>query len=85
MGFKGQVAETFGLILLSVLASMLSFRLIEYPFWKGRLSHALPRQIILVSVLVMATVILGLSHSLRQLHQPEASADTSYQPTLDSR
>ncbi|MES9902841.1 MAG: acyltransferase family protein, partial [Sedimenticola sp.] len=83
MGFKGHVAETFGLIFLSVLASMLSFRLVEYPFWKGRLSHALPRQVILVGVLVMVTVIFGLSHGLRQLHQPGTSDDTSYQPTLD--
>ncbi|MES9901620.1 MAG: acyltransferase family protein [Sedimenticola sp.] len=83
IGFKGKVIETFGLILLSVLASMLSFRLIEYPFWKGRLSHALPRQVILVGILVMVTVVFGLSHALRLPHKPKIDAEIAYQPAID--
>lgn len=42
LGFKGQPIPTLGLVLLSLLAAILSYRLVEYPFWKGRFSHAEP-------------------------------------------
>jgi len=79
MGFQGQVFPTLGMILLSILAAILSFRLIELPFWKGRWSHTKPLRTILVSLLIMSTIILVMYHGLRQLPQPNTSADISNQ------
>jgi hypothetical protein len=83
MGFQGQLSPTLSLMLFSLLAAMLSFRFIELPFWKGRLSHADPLRILLVSLLMMASVILALYHGLRQLPQPVATADISNQWRMD--
>ncbi|MEI6987490.1 MAG: acyltransferase family protein [Rhodospirillaceae bacterium] len=79
LGVQGQVLPTLGLILLSLLAAMLSYRFIERPFWKGRMSHAEPLRILLVSLLVMAIMLFGLFHGLRHLPQADTTADISNQ------
>jgi peptidoglycan/LPS O-acetylase OafA/YrhL len=56
-----------GLVLLSLLAAILSYRLVEYPFWKVRFSHAEPRRILLVSLLTIAVLIAVLFHLRRGL------------------
>jgi len=83
LGFQGQPVPTLGMILLSILAATLSFRLIEIPFWRGRWSHAGSLRIILVSFLVMATVVLAMFHGLRQLPQADTTTDMSYQWRAD--
>ncbi|MFB1490570.1 MULTISPECIES: acyltransferase family protein [unclassified Thiocapsa] len=67
LGFEGQPIPTLGLVLLSLMAAILSYRLVEYPFWKGRFSHAEPRRILLVSLLIMAVLIAVLFHLWRGL------------------
>ncbi|EGV17464.1 acyltransferase 3 [Thiocapsa marina 5811] len=67
LGFEGQPITTLGLVLLSLLAAILSYRLVEYPFWKGRFSHAEPRRILLISLLIMAALIAVLFHLWRGL------------------
>ena len=38
IGFEGHLLQTFCLFLLSLLASIISYRCVEYPFWKGKLT-----------------------------------------------
>lgn len=74
MGFQGQLMPTLSMILLSLLASILSFRFIELPFWKGRWSHAKPGMVIGLALFIMATAILVMYQGLR--HLPQANTDT---------
>ncbi|QVL49813.1 MAG: acyltransferase [Thiocapsa sp.] len=67
LGFEGQPIPTLGLVLLSLLAAILSYRLVEYPIWKGRFSHAEPRRVLLISLLIMAALIAVLFHLWRGL------------------
>lgn len=53
------------LIGISVALAIMSFRLVELPFWKGRFSNAPHRQAILVSVLAVL-VLTGVSDGLRR-------------------
>ena len=55
MGFAG----TTSLIVIAMIMAMISYRWIEQPFWRGRLSHAAPNQSILVSILAMLMVTSG--------------------------
>jgi len=71
------------LISISVLLSVLSYHWIERPFWKGRLSAAAPRLIMLTSALAMV-VALGLSQSLNTVVFNSAVASVDARAT-DSR
>ncbi len=66
-GLRGQPAETLALILLALLLSIVSYRLIEHPFWKGRLSDGQPRMIVLVSLLVILTGLLLQAQTTKEL------------------
>jgi peptidoglycan/LPS O-acetylase OafA/YrhL len=77
LGFQGQVVPTLGLMLLSLLVAMLSFRFVEWPFWKGRLSDARPRRSMVVSVGVMGGLILTFHFGLEQLSLQGSSGDIS--------
>jgi peptidoglycan/LPS O-acetylase OafA/YrhL len=66
LGFEGNPPVTLALVLLSLLMAMLSYQWIERPFWKGRFSHAAPRRILLLSLLLMAACVAALFHSLRE-------------------
>ncbi len=67
LGFEGRPLPTAGLVLLSLLAAILSYRFVELPFWKGRFRQAQPRRILLLSVLAMTLTIAGSFHQLRLL------------------
>ncbi|MFO1423605.1 MAG: acyltransferase family protein [Candidatus Competibacteraceae bacterium] len=58
-GMQYRLAETLGLVMLSLLLAVLSYRWVEQPFWKGRFSRAVPTRIILQSILAMLLVIAG--------------------------
>ncbi len=79
MGFQGQLYPSLYMLLLSLLAAILSFRLVEYPFWKGRFSHGNPGRIILVSLLAMAVLVFVLYHGLRRLPQSATPTEMSNQ------
>lgn len=55
---RDQPVVMLAAVLVALLAAMLSYRFVERPFWKGRLSTGAPRLAILVSVLVMASAVL---------------------------
>jgi peptidoglycan/LPS O-acetylase OafA/YrhL len=53
------------LVGFSIFLAMLSYRIVELPFWRGRFSKARPGRAILVSVLAMVTVI-GAADALKR-------------------
>ncbi len=61
LGMKNSISQTIALILISLLMSMLSYRLVELPFWKGRWSQlSNPLLSILLAILAMVFVITGI-------------------------
>lgn len=59
LGYQGRIIPTLGLILGSLLVSMFSYRYIELPFWKGKLSKSTPPRILLfgsMAIMIVATV-----------------------------
>jgi peptidoglycan/LPS O-acetylase OafA/YrhL len=79
LGFQGQLIPTLSLMLLTLLAAIPGYRLVELPFWKGRFSHAQPLRIVLAGLLVMTVTIFFLYHGLRKLPQASVEADISFQ------
>jgi len=79
MGLQGQTLPTLNMILLSMLAAIVSFRLIEFPFWKGNLSQAKPLRVLLVSVVVMAASILAIQHEFHRSPDQSKGTDISNQ------
>jgi peptidoglycan/LPS O-acetylase OafA/YrhL len=77
LGLPTQASLSLGLVLVSLLAAILSYRIVEHPFWKGRYSHAPPARVILVSLLVMAGVVFLLTPGSRRLDDAPTSPDIS--------
>jgi hypothetical protein len=71
VGVKHRLIETVILMVLSLLLATLSYRWVEQPIWKGRLSHATPKLTILVSILAMLMVILVTTHNFKLSPQEE--------------
>lgn len=67
LGFEGDIGPVVGLVLLSLLLAIISYRFVELPFWKGRLGNAEASRILLISVLVMAMVVAVSFHWKRSL------------------
>lgn len=82
LGFDHRATETGGLLLLTLLLSMLSYRLIELPFWKGRLSHFAPRPVMLTGVLAITIAFAG---SLHALWAPPSAERPKRDPARDIR
>lgn len=59
-GMQNRLVDTVFLIALSLLLAILSYRLVELPFWKGRLSQPSPARSILLSLLAMLVVVSGI-------------------------
>ncbi|WP_444995215.1 acyltransferase family protein [Aliikangiella sp. IMCC44359] len=66
LGFSIGIEKTniIILLLISLLLSMMSYRLIELPFWKGALSRYSAPITILVSVIFISITLLGLTKYL---------------------
>lgn len=78
LGFEGQPVPTLGLILLSLLAAIISYRYVELPFWKGRANRATPRLIVLASALAMVLTASLLLSALRPPALSDAPVDPSF-------
>lgn len=83
LGYQGQIIPTLSLMLLTLLAAIPGYRLVELPFWKGRFSHTQPLRIVLVGLLVMTVTIFSQFHGLRNLPQTTVEADISFQWRFD--
>lgn len=79
-GIGSQLAGTVSLILLSLLLAILSYRWVELPFWKGRLSHAAPARVIAVSILVML-IVIAVALNYPRLLSPESDSDAALPAT----
>jgi len=78
LGYQGQFMASLVMVLASLIAASLSYQFIELPFWKGRWSKANPRQVILISLLIMVSVIMVSYHAfLREPMLPKATTDMS--------
>ncbi|MGR9000290.1 MAG: acyltransferase family protein, partial [Gammaproteobacteria bacterium] len=77
-GLQRNFTETTGLVALSFLFAILSYRYIELPFWKGHLSHAKPLRVILLSVLAMLTMIWCAQSYLKQPVSNDVQQNISY-------
>lgn len=74
LGFQ-DVLSKLGLLFLSLLAAILSFRIVELPFWKGRLSYTRQNRVILLSLLAMFAVALVSFHTWRALPKKDMPSD----------
>ena len=85
LGLYGQVLPIVGLVLLSLLMAIISYRIIEFPFWKGSLSFFQPSRILLVGLLVIVTMLFIQFHGLRQIpvQVSSNSSDQSNQWRMD--
>ena len=77
-GFESQPMPIFGLVLLSLLLAILSYRWIELPFWRGFLSRAESARVILLSALAMVALGALSFHSDRQLANNVAATNHSF-------
>lgn len=77
-----QSSGRLGLIALSLLLAMLSYRWVELPFWRGRAGAVAPMRINLAALLAMLLMIFGIRH----LQPPPAvGADPALHPLLTAR
>ena len=83
LGFRAQASLSVGLVLVSLLAAVLSYRIVEQPFWKGRFSHFPPVRVILVSLLVMTGVVFFLTPDLQPSNDTAKAPDLSNQWRAD--
>lgn len=84
LGYQGQFMASLIMLLASLIAASLSYRFIELPFWKGRWSKANSRQVILISLLMIVSVIMVSYHAfLREPILPTTTTDMSERWRLD--
>ncbi|MGJ8685857.1 MAG: SGNH hydrolase domain-containing protein, partial [Spongiibacteraceae bacterium] len=64
-----------GLVVISLLLAMASYKFVELPFWKGRYSGANPRRSLLVAILLILVGVAGFFHLLRSAPDIKGLAD----------
>jgi len=92
LGLDDSKTGLLSLVLVALLLAMLSYRLIELPFWKGQFSRAPARISISCALVAMAavalaqTITIGQSQSVQSLALSQASMDKPaiYQQECDS-
>lgn len=82
LGYQDTLSKLV-LLLLSLLIAMLSFRVIELPFWRGKWSYATPHHMILFSLLIMLSTTLALYQTWRYSPQQDVATDISNQWRTD--
>ena len=86
LGITATASGIAALVIISILLAMLSYRIVELPFWKGRFSQAKPVGTIIVSSLVVIAVI-GVSEGLKRNVYgalPDAVTVQNYDPRQDA-
>jgi len=77
LGLQHKISASMGLVLFTFLAAIVSYRLVELPFWKGRFSHVRPRMILAFGVLVMVIAVALLTYGLNRLPKTSVTSDMS--------
>jgi hypothetical protein len=70
-GMQSSFTKTIGLVALSMLLAIFSYRWVELPFWKGGLSRVAPTRTILLSILAISTVLAATLHFLNYLSEDQ--------------
>jgi hypothetical protein len=83
LGFRDKILPILGMLSLSMLFAIISYRLVELPFWRGRWSHAKSGRVILVGILVMVGVIFSSYYGLKLLPKSNAVIDRINQSRQD--
>jgi len=78
IGLKANIVDTTVLVLLSLLLSMLSYRWVELPFWKGNLSHYSPLKTILLSILIMLVTVIAVLQQLNNKNPQKESTSFNW-------
>lgn len=66
-GMQSHYTEIIGLVALSLLLAMFSYRWVELPFWKGNYGSVAPTRTILLSILVVSILLAVALHLLNRL------------------
>lgn len=86
LGWSGSMAGMLALVVLSTVLAALSYRYIEFPFWKGRYRAAIPRHVVVyavTSIIVSVTVFHVLERQVFGDSVESLVAD-GYDPRMDS-
>lgn len=84
-GFTNSEFGVAWLIGLALLLSMVSYRFVELPFWKGRWSNGAPTRAILVSVVAVMAVAAASEGLKRNVYvEPEMMTVAGYNPRGDA-
>ena len=70
-GLKGNPTATIGLVSLSLLLAMVSYRRVELPFWKGHFSGISPTRTVSFSVLGIAVIAISLIQMNHAYHDSD--------------
>lgn len=83
IGFYGTNIATISLILTSLLLAIISYRLVEYPFWKGFGSQGSPKRVMLIFLLAVTGTLATFFHGLRHIELMQEKVDPSMQWRMD--
>lgn len=82
LGLKDTISEVFTLLLFTILISILNYRFIELPFWKGSLSRSSTSKSILLSILVMLLSIMFIQKQSELLNDQDSTIKNLNQHSL---
>ena len=85
-GVSGTVAGRFVLVMLSIALAALSYRYIEFPFWKGRFRSAIPRHVVIYAVTTIIVSVTAFHVLERQVfgNGVESFVANEYDPRMDA-
>jgi peptidoglycan/LPS O-acetylase OafA/YrhL len=70
LGYRGEFVASVTMFFLTMVVTEVSYRFVEYPFWKGRFSSFRPRQVILTGSLITSSLIFACFYVARLLPLP---------------
>jgi len=86
LGISASVAGTTALVALSVSLAALSYRFVEFPFWKGRYRLAIPRHVVVYAVTAIVVSVTAFHVLDRQVFgdRVESMVADGYDPRMDA-
>ncbi len=83
LGVTGTVTGTLVIVALSILVADLSYRFVEYPFWKGRYRELIPRHVVVYAA--TAIVLCATTFFVLERQVFGAPVDPAIAAALDPR
>lgn len=78
LGIQTSIYSSVGLIALSFLIAMLSYRYVERPFWKGRFSQISPDKTFLLALSFVFVLIFGFQNYLNFIYEKTVPESTLF-------